>query len=158
MIRTPLALLAVAAALAACGGDDHDHDHGADAGIDCSLIMEGQDVYSPGLEKVGDAGYAVRLLMSDPAPPARGDNTWTIEVVDASDAPVDGLEIDVDTWMPHHQHGSPIHADDMPAGAPGQYTLAPVNLFMPGIWEVTLHLMQNGSEVDSVVYTFCIDG
>jgi len=148
-------LLAVGLA-AACGGDDDSQS--ADGGIDCALIMEGQDVYAPNLEKVGANGYTVQLMSATPAPPAKGNNSWRIHVADPTQTAADGLGIDVNPYMPAHGHSTPIEAVVTPTGDPGEYTLDPVNLFMPGIWEVTLELSSGGSAVDSVVYTFCIDG
>ena len=143
--------------LVACGGDDDDDD-GADAGINCDLVMVGQDTYTPGLEKVGPNGYTVRLMSATPAPPVKGDNAWIIEILDDASALKDGLDIDVDPFMPQHGHGTPIEADVTAAGDPGGYILDPVNLFMPGIWEVTIELSEAATLVDSVMYKFCIDG
>jgi hypothetical protein len=144
------------AALAACSGDDA-HDH-ADAGVNCALVMEGQDTYTPGLAKVGANGYTGALMEATPAPPAKGDNVWRALITDPSQAPVDGLDVEVKTWMPLHNHGSPIRAESTPAGAPGEYTLDPVNLFMPGIWEVTLQPTLGDTLLDEMLFTFCIDG
>jgi hypothetical protein len=39
--------------------------------------------------------------------------------------------------------------------APGQYQLSPVNLWMPGLWEITISAI-SGATTDSAVYRFCI--
>ena len=39
--------------------------------------------------------------------------------------------------------------------APGQYELAPVNLWMPGLWETTISA-SSATGTDSVVFRFCI--
>ena len=146
--------------LVACGGDDDDDDgaDGADAGINCDFVMEGQDTYAPGLEKIGAGGYTVRLMSATPAPPAKGDNDWTIEVLDDTSTATDGLDIDVKPFMPLHGHGTPIPAEVTAGGAPGTYNLNPVNMFMPGIWEITLDIGDGTTVEDSVMYKFCIDG
>jgi hypothetical protein len=43
-----------------------------------------------------------------------------------------------------------------PAGPPGQYTLSPVNLWMPGVWETTIRAT-SGATIDSAVFRFCIN-
>lgn len=141
--------------LAACGGDDG-HDHTADAGHDCDEDTR-DEAYLAGMEKVGEAGYTLTLMDSLPAPPDKGDNVWTVEVKDNGGAPVDGLTIDVDSFMPDHQHGSPIEAVSTSQGD-GVYELDPVNLFMPGYWEITVAAMDGETELDSVMFKFCIDG
>jgi hypothetical protein len=148
----------LAATLAACGGDDDDTAVDPDASVDCSLVMAGQDEYTPGMEKIGDNGYTVRLLTSVPGPPVRGDNAWTVLVLDDTQTAAGGITIDVDPFMPQHGHPTPIEAVVTEVGDPGEYTLDPVNLFMPGVWEVTIELSEADTLVDDVMFAFCIDG
>ncbi len=159
MLRwTLFAALLVAAP--ACGGDDGDAS--ADAAIDCSLVTD-VDVYSPGLEKVGDNGYTVRIMDAQPAPPSRGDNVWTLSILDPSSAAANDLKITNETWMPKHMHGSPIFGASDPTGNAGEYDFGSVNLFMPGIWEVTIIVNEKnpddtvGDELDRVLFTLCVD-
>src|SRR4051794_2517011 len=59
--------------------------------------------YSPNLTRTSMSGaYTAVLLTAEPAPPAKGDNTWTIEIRDAAQAPVDGLVITPSALMPDH--------------------------------------------------------
>ena len=94
-----------------------------------------------------------------PNPPARDDNTWVVQITSmASGAvgnPLDGASLTVTPFMPAHQHGTPVEVEITPAGMPGQYTLSPVNLWMPGVWETTI-AVTSGSVTDSAVYTICI--
>jgi hypothetical protein len=160
MIRTKstagLGALALAAFMMApgCGDDGHDHEHVASCDDEPRA-----EAYVAGLEKVGTA---VKVqLTSVPAPPAKGDNTWTILVTDLQDQPLDGLTIDATPFMPDHGHGTPLQETVTPGTAAGEYVLAPVNLWMPGFWEVTLDLTgtgPNGAIDDQVTYLVCIDG
>jgi hypothetical protein len=59
--------------------------------------------------------------------------------------------------MPDHGHGTPIEAITTPVGSGGEYAVTPLNLWMPGLWRVTVTL-SDGSPVDSVEYFFCING
>ena len=56
--------------------------------------------------------------------------------------------------MPDHQHGSPKQTDVVEV-SPGEYELKPVNLFMPGYWEISVTASHNGQE-DSSTFKFCI--
>lgn len=141
--------------LAACSGDD---GHGTDEAVDCTKVS-GADEFVVGLAKDGNSGALDFAMMSaDPAPPARGDNTWIVSINDMNGAPLEGASLTVTPFMPAHQHGTPISVKIMPAGAPGQYELSPVNLWMPGVWETTIRATSMaGTQSDSALYTFCIN-
>jgi YtkA-like len=116
-------------------------------------------VYAVGLEsKAQDGAVTVRFVDAQPAPPAKGNNIWTVEVLDAHGAPIDGATIVTTAYMPDHGHYSSIKPTSTPTGSPGTYTVTPVNLFMPGIWQVTLQVEPPQGAPDSVVFTFCIAG
>jgi hypothetical protein len=148
--------------LLSCSGGD-DHSHGADSGHDCSKDSRGEE-YQPAMQKVGEASYAISLMDANPAPPARGDNVWKVEVRDADGTPVEGKTIEIKTFMPDHQHGSPIVPTITEEGS-GMYTIDPVNLFMGGYWEITVSAVDPGAtespdddvDLDSVIFKFCID-
>jgi len=133
---------------------------GPDAPLDCSKVT-GVDLYAAGLEKAGtNAMLDFKLMSADPAPPMRDNNTWVVEIDQMQSgvvgAPMSGLTLDVTPYMPAHQHGTPIEVVITPSTAmPGQYTLSPVNLWMPGIWQTTI-AASTGSTNDQVAYTFCI--
>lgn len=137
----------------ACGGmSDHDDV------VDCSTVS-GTDTFVVGLEHPGVAGkFRFSLMSIDPAPAARGDNTWVVAVNRVSGGvgadPVEGATISVTPYMPAHMHSTPITAQ-VTALAGGQYELRPVNLWMPGVWETTIQAT-SGGESDRAVYTFCI--
>jgi len=91
--------------------------------------------------------------------PAKGVDVWTIETDDvATSAPVDGLSIAVKPYMPDHGHGTTA-VGVMPAGG-GTYTIAPLNLYMAGYWEITFNLTDSSSSdapmTDSAVVKVCV--
>jgi YtkA-like protein len=149
----PALLLPALLALAGSCGDDAP-PAGPDAAYDC-VAEENPDIFVVGLEKTGAAGYHVRLMSSDPAPPARNDNVWEIEVSDSAGATQPGLSVDVTTFMPAHGHvGAPTAVTDDGAGL---YNADPVNLWMPGLWEITVKVGgSDGTALDEVKYRFCI--
>src|SRR5690242_14207111 len=122
--------------LAACGTDDGGGD---DEPVDCAKVT-GVDTFVVGLDHPGTGGiYDFKLMSSDPAPPARALNTWVVQVsmmnAGVVGAPVDGAEIKVTPFMPAHMHGSGVQVEITPMSEPGQYQLAPINLWMQGVWE-----------------------
>jgi hypothetical protein len=143
--------------LAACGTNAPADDDGPD--VDCST--QSVDTFTPMLEKQGANGNIdFKLVSIDPAPnPARGDNTWVVQLNQMASGvpgnPMDGATLHVTPFMPAHQHGTPVEVEISPAGQPGQYTLSPVNLWMPGVWETTIDAT-SGSTTDHAVYRFCI--
>jgi hypothetical protein len=151
-------LLAVGLSLvgAACGtdGDDGEPD------VDCSKVS-GADTFVVGLEKPGTNGMLdYKMMSATPAPPARGDNSWVVQINSMASGvvgnPLDGASLTVTPFMPAHQHGSPITVEVTPMADPGTYKLEPVNLWMPGVWETTIRAT-SGTTSDTVVYRFCIN-
>lgn len=157
MVRARCLSLALPLLLAAaCGDDGHDDGHHeADAGHDCEQDTRDEE-FVAGMEKIGDADHRFTLVDSLPAPPAKGNNTWTLEVTDAAGAPASGT-ISVLPFMPDHGHGTSLGAE-VTEEEPGRYTLDPVNLFMPGLWEITIGIGDGDTTTDEVVFRFCIDG
>ena len=152
--------LVAALALAACdsGSDENDDaDESNDEGPaqDCSTETR-DDTYMLGLTKAGEQ-VQVKFIDAVPAPPARFENTWTIELLDMADAPMPDMPMAVTPFMPEHQHGSTVVTDVEPGDAPGQYVLDPVHLQMEGLWDVTIDVTLPDITTDSVTFTFCID-
>ena len=142
--------------LAACGSSSG----GADAPdmVDCSTIT-GTDTFVVGLEHQGKAGLVdFKMMSATPAPPARDDNTWVIEIDSMANGvvgnPIAGAALTATPFMPAHQHGTPKEVIITPTSTSGQYQLAPVNMWMPGVWETTIKVTSPQS--DSAVYRFCI--
>ena len=115
------------------------------------------DTYVAGLEKVGPAGLKTRLLDALPAPPERGDNTWTLEVLGPDGQPLEGCELVFTPDMPAHGHGTWKTVETSVMDAPGTYRADPVFMFMPGLWVVPIDLTC-GALTDRVEYAFWIEG
>jgi len=147
--------LVLAGLLCACTSNNSADDD--QAPVDCS--MQTADTFVVGLDHKGESGLLdFQLMSADPAPPARGNNTWVVQImsmnagVDAT--PLDGAAITVTPYMPAHQHGTPVIASVTPTGTPGQYTLSPVNLWMPGVWQTTIAVTTPTK--DQAVFSFCL--
>jgi hypothetical protein len=100
----------------------------------------------------------VVLVDSMPAPPTRGDNAWTIALRDAAQAPVAGAAIVVTPWMELHGHGANKMAVVTDQGD-GSYAIAPVNLWMQGVWTITLDIAppEAVGGQDEVIFHFCVE-
>lgn len=115
------------------------------------------NTFAANLEKVGQGGvYRFVLVSSDPSPPVRGTNRWTVRINDAAGAPVTGSVIEISSFMPDHGHASSVKASSTEQ-PDHSYVIEPLYLFMPGLWQITLKAT-TGTVVDSAVFTFCIQG
>lgn len=115
-----------------------------------------RDVYVANLRKPGQGGALTFVLAeSVPAPPAKGRNNWTVRVLDRSGTALSGAAISVNSLMPAHGHSASTPAIVTPSG--DSYTIAPITLFMPGLWEVKLDADASGIR-DTVVFKLCIAG
>jgi hypothetical protein len=116
------------------------------------------DAYRAGLEKSGtQKSMSVRLLESKPGPPMKGDNVWRVQLLDPKGAPMSGAALTVTPVMPDHHHGTSIKAVVQEQGG-GEYRVAPINLFMPGLWTITFALRHKDGALDQAVFSFCVDG
>jgi hypothetical protein len=117
--------------------------------------------FTPGLLVKGKSGaLQAKLLTIDPTRVSKGDNTWSLQLLtgDGTDKPVDGATLTVKPFMPDHGHGSAIVPLVTPAGSEGKYAITRLNLFMPGLWQITINAAVPGTPAvtDSIVYTFCV--
>jgi len=141
--------------LAACGGGAP----APDASNPC-LNETRADTFAVGLDKRGTSGtFDFTLMSGEPAPPARGDNTWVLQVntmvSGVVGAPLTGASLTVTPFMPDHGHGTPIKVNVTETSTAGQYQLSPINMWMPGYWETTVKASENTSS-DTAVFKFCI--
>ncbi|HEY0250495.1 MAG TPA: FixH family protein [Kofleriaceae bacterium] len=153
-----VSLIAVSLLAAACTNTDSTGDD--DDTVDCSTVT-GADTFTVGLDKPGAAGLADFKLMSiDPAPAIRGDNTWIVQVSSMESGvvgtPMDGAELSASPYMPAHMHGSPKIPVVTATGNPGEYSIAPINLWMPGVWQTTI-AVTTGPNSDRATFAFCIN-
>lgn len=141
-------------------GDDAeaDDDAGADEAPVPSCETETRnDTFTVGLEKTDDR-IRVVFVEAQPAPPARGDNRWTVQVLDVNTGePLSGCAGEATPWMPDHMHGTTVEAHVTPGASPGEYVVEPVNLYMPPLWDVTLDFTCPGEIAGTVVFTFCFE-
>ncbi|MBR56693.1 MAG: hypothetical protein CMH54_01400 [Myxococcales bacterium] len=154
--------LVVIAVLLACGGTDA-------PGEDVSGSPDGMtghdmashspvDTYVAGLEKSGVNGLVhVRLMESTPIPEYTDLYTWTVEVVDLDGEPITGATVVAEPRMPGHGHGTfPPFTDAVEIGG-GSYQLVDMDLFMPGVWQVTIRITTADGD-DEVAYDFDLEG
>lgn len=141
--------LALVAAPAACGGD-----HSDDA-VDCAKDSRAEEIVA-GMEKTGDRGMvSFRLVSASPSPPQRPDNTWIL-ALSTSGNPLIGATAGVTLFMPDHAHGTQIKPVISPGETPGTYKFEPLNLWMPGLWELTFEATPAGGSKDRAVFRVCI--
>ena len=151
-MRLPLTFIL----LAGCGSSAP----APDGSIECTTADPRADTFVVGLDKHGPAGALdFQLMSATPAPPARGDNAWILQLNAMSagviGSPVSGATMMVTPFMPDHQHGTPIPVVVTPMATAGQYKVSPVNMWMPGYWETTIQAV-NGPSSDAAVFKFCI--
>jgi len=160
MRRFSLVCLYAAGAVAAgCGGADPMPQGPPDGGTfyRCEAETRAQP-YMPGMTELSRQGmFTAKLLQSEPGPPSKGNNAWTVQILDSAGVPVDGMTMKATPFMPDHAHGTGVKAVVTPTGSDGTYGIAPLYLFMAGYWEVTLNLT-SGSTRDDVVFPVCISG
>lgn len=120
------------------------------------------DTYTARLEKVGTNGVlSFELRASDPAPPAKGSDTFVLQLTNSSGQPTSG-ELAVALTMPDHGHGTTIVPTITFDPSTQTYTVTPLYLFMPGVWRIQFSGYAGpadaGPPIDSVAYYFCIEG
>ena len=145
--------LILAVLVAACGAEDgapQEHTDGTATGE--------HDVYSDGLTKMTDT-LMVSFESADPAPPTKGKNTFTLKVQLHDGTAVDDATVTVRPWMVAHKHGvSEGTLSTIAQGSGGLYDVPTVDLFMPGVWELTVSVtLQDGTE-ETAVFNFMLEG
>ncbi len=143
--------LALALLAPACAGGDDDGGDGTE--VNCAT-EDRDDEFVAGMSKDGDV-FTFRLMDSVPAPPDKDDNTWTIRVEDEGEG-VPGLAVDVSLNMPDHGHGTPVPVEITDEGD-GVYIADPLNMWMPGLWDVKI-TADDGVSDDDVTFRFCVQG
>jgi YtkA-like len=128
--------------------------------VDCSADPR-LDEYV-GLDKPGELGLlSFHLAEVDPAPPAKGSNTFRLQLSDASGVSVAG-DLRVDLRMPDHGHGTSVKPRIAFDPASGQFTVESLFLFMPGVWRIQLEAYAGGAApavpIDRTALFFCIQG
>jgi hypothetical protein len=80
-----------------------------------------------------------------------------VELSDAAGDPLTGLDdaVFVTPFMPDHGHGTPVRVG-VEEEAAGEYRLAPVNTFMPGLWQITLEV-ERDAEATILEFSVCVE-
>lgn len=155
--RRGAALLLSALALAGCGTSNHAptpaaHEDGED-GEECTGDF---DTFERGMTKQALPGnITVELTDAAPSPPVvRLDNIWWLKLSDADGAAVSGAQLVASPYMPKHQHGSAeVVVEEQ---SEGEYQLSPIELIMPGVWEIPLSITSEGEQTSETTFRFCI--
>lgn len=155
----PILAMMLFGSLAACGGgSDATPDADEDGPYNCAADTRGE-TFKVDMHHAGDSSALdFKLTNAMPSPPARNVNSWTLELSSMSagvvGSSVKGGQLKVTPYMPDHAHGpgtNPVVTDNND----GTYTLGNINLWMPGVWQVTVQAA-TASGNDSTVFVFCI--
>ena len=151
-----LVVAALTSLTVACGHDDPGHDT-VDAGARDARgdTPDGDPAITPpaGVAVATEAAaFLVTLVATDPTPLDTGNTSFQLRVTMPDGDPVDDAEVSVRGWMPAHGHGTNPAERAASADGEGRWTAAPINLFMPGTWELTV-AVDDGARRDSVTYT-----
>lgn len=153
--------LAFMAGSAGCGGSNDDAPTNEPSSTVSCTADPRLDAYAGELAKAGDLGVlSFRFFDLDPAPPARGLNTFHVQVSSAGDE-VTPDQLEVDLRMPDHGHGTSVVPVISADAAPGTYTVRQLFLFMPGVWRLDFEALGAGDDasmLDSVTLHFCVEG
>ena len=152
------------AATSACSGDAGTSDTPTGEELEGTVSCEQDprlDAYAD-LDKSGDLGVlSFRLAEVQPAPPAKGNNTFRLQITDAGGVPMTG-DLHVDLKMPDHGHGTSVKPRIAFDPATQQYTVEPLYLFMPGVWRIQLEEYAGpaagATPIDRTALFFCIEG
>jgi hypothetical protein len=161
--------LALGGVLGGCGGGgDSDpagggSDMAASADSTSALMNDNSSCGGRGdsldaLTVTDAAGLSLSVVEVTPSRPIAGDNAWTVQLSDG-DGPVSGVadQVFVSLFMPDHGHGSPTVVG-VAEVSEGIYELSPVNLFMPGYWEVSVEVPLDDPASPSVVeFGICVE-
>lgn len=114
------------------------------------------DTFEPGMTTEAIPGdITVELARAEPSPPVvRRDNVWWLKLTDADGNVLSGAEVVASPYMPKHQHGSAeVVVEDR---GEGEYQLSPIELVMPGVWEIPLSVTPAGGVASTTTFRFCI--
>jgi MYXO-CTERM domain-containing protein len=155
--RRGRALLVACLALGGCSGKGDPNPSAAPAPTSMATDCSGDfDTFEPGMTKLAKPGQiSVELAEATPSPPVvRDDNTWRLKLTDADGEPVVGATLVATPYMPQHQHGTAeVVIEEQGDGA---YVLSPIELIMPGVWEIPLSVTTADGALSETTFRFCI--
>ena len=146
--------------------DAHSHMHHDDN----SVCTDTDPSYTAGQIAQGPNGNFIFTLSSIvPTPPEKGDNTLTFAITDTAETPVVDAEVRIEPFMNDHGHGTSPATFLATSSGDGSYTSPAIDLFMSGVWDITITAVlpsnpadsgDSASEetVDQAVFSFCLEG
>ena len=159
--------------LTACGGDAPAAEM-ADAGVDEDageeVAADGEveaqfegcpDSVPPfalGMQaRVVEGRIHAKLVTASPAPPMRYLNDWTVALTDADGEALEDVRIEsARPFMPVHGHDGNLEPTLRAASDPGTFSIADLNLFMRGPWEIQLRVHSDSAGDGYVVFDVCV--
>lgn len=121
----------------ACGADEGDKRHGNMCDDSSQTIPFQLGVPLPSSSEA----FTLTISNASPSPIDRGDNTWTVQLLNANGDAVNDATLVLEPLMPGHGHGTfPATFTGNSTDSDGHYTLGPFDLLMPGTWLMTLTL------------------
>jgi hypothetical protein len=141
-------------AIGGCNGEETEQEP---FNICDNFDTEYEDIQQ-GLTKDGENGLIeVKYVSSTPAPPAEGDNSWTVQLMDDSGTPLsDGAVTEVKPWMPDHGHGTQVEPSMSDMDTDGMVDVDNIDFRMPGVWTLTF-TVETGGQVDTATFNVCIN-
>jgi hypothetical protein len=112
-----------------------------------------------GLQLRGRHAFGFVLRTAAPAPPLVGTNSWELSISDPSGMAFGSGRLTVRASMPDHGHGA-TWTDTSPINEHGEVEVHELDLFMPGVWRVTLEVTEDDvvEPTDTATFTFCVEG
>ena len=174
-IFSPLLLAVVALTLFSCGSKDSQSTSGSNliAGDANFSVCSGSPAvhYTPGMSVVSSSG-AYRAALESAVTTATGTapvqtagigyDTFTVSVTSAGNAGADagvpnGLTLTSTSlpWMPVHMHGASTLPTVGALGG-GTFSVADIDFFMGGYWQLPLNLVPASGVADPIVFLICI--
>lgn len=119
------------------------------------------DGFTPGIQKRSAEGTFTAVLDAstvdgEAGPPDRGDNVWSLRILDDAGASMPSADVRLRPWMPDHGHGTTPELHDARAVADG-YEVGPFYLRMGGYWEFSVTVTSSAS-TDTAMFAFCAEG
>jgi hypothetical protein len=137
-----------------------DVDAGEHAGEEAEFMgcPETTPSFALGMQAKGREGHiTAALIEASNAPPLRFLNDWTVELRDASGAPLTDARIrSARPFMPVHGHDGNVQPSVRALAMPGRFAIDSLNFIMRGVWEVQLSLQAPSVGDDYVVFEICV--
>jgi hypothetical protein len=146
--------LSYAVALACClAGCSNSAELAAPGDAECA--GEFDQLEAGMIKRASPLPLSIELVSAEPSPPAvRSDNAWRLRLTDANQAVVTGAELVATPYMPAHQHGgAEVLVTEL---GDGEYELSPIELIMPGVWEMPLAVTPIDGATCETTFRFCI--